>query len=257
YAGHYIPVIAFYINKYNHDYGAIKNVIHINIESILIGNGLVNPLVQFEYFSDIACDSSYGPVLNRSTCNQLRKDCKKCIKLTKTCYASKNIMDCITAEKYCYDKLFISFRISGKNIQDIRKPCNYSNAFCYPELQNIVKYSNLEDVKIELGVNSSLVYQIENFNIRTGFINSCDAAYDCNWLGIDAWTKALHWSGTKGFNDAKVYPWITSSGNYSGNIRTFKGFTFLKILNAGHLVPHDQPVSSLDFFNRWIFKKEL
>ncbi|CAG8744603.1 4659_t:CDS:2, partial [Gigaspora rosea] len=279
YAGHWIPAIAFDINKYNHNCDAIKKLVHINLESILIGSGLINFLEQYKYYPDMACNSTYGPVLNHSTCNQLRKDCKKCIKLIKACYASKNLTDCINAENYCQDKMLGTYKnISGRDFDDIRKSCTNS---CHPEFQNFVKYSNREDVKIELGVNPSLVYSKSNFNIYLSFfytgdmihpfdiyiptllnnnirvlIYAGDADYICNWLGQDAWTKALRWSGTKGFNDAKFTPWITASGNYSGEVRTFKGFTLLRIFEAGHFAAHDQPVSSLDFFNRWIFKKD-
>ncbi|RIB03670.1 Alpha/Beta hydrolase protein, partial [Gigaspora rosea] len=275
FSGHWIPAIAFDINKYNHDHDAIKKLIHIKLESILIGNGLIDPLVQFKYYPDMACKSSYGPVLNHSTCNQLRKDCKQCIKLIKTCYASKNITNCINAEDYCEDKMLGTYnKISGRDLNDIRKSCADS---CYPDLQHIMKYSNREDVKNELGVNPSLVYTLAAPNIYNSFLYSGDrisssnnffpsllknnirvliyagdADYMCNWLGLNAWTKALHWSGTKGFNEARVTPWITANGNNSGEVRTFKGFTFLKIFESGHMVPHDQPVSSLDFFNKWI-----
>ncbi|CAG8807859.1 23298_t:CDS:2, partial [Gigaspora rosea] len=126
--------------------------------------------------------------------------------------------------------------------------------------QNIAKYSNREDVKTELGVNSSFVYKRYNDNIRIQFLNSGDiirsfdiyiptllknnirvliyagdADYACNWLGHNAWTKALRWSGTKGFNNAKFTPWITASGNYSGEVRAFKGFAFLRIFESGHM----------------------
>ncbi|RIB17361.1 Alpha/Beta hydrolase protein [Gigaspora rosea] len=286
FGGQFLPAIAFDINKYNHNHDSIRNIVHINLESILIGNGMMNPLVQFKYFPDMACNSSYGPVLNHSTCNQLRKDCKKLIKLVKKCYDLKNAIDCMNVIYYRDDKMYQPYRIAGKNFRDIRKPCNYTysneSIACYPELKNIKKYSNREDVKTELGINSSFVFHAKNLTIYYNFgysgswispsdiyissllesnirvlIYAGDADYGCNWLGIDAWTKVFHWSGTEGFNKANITPWITASGNYSGEFRTFKGFTFLRIFESGHFVPHDQPVSSLDFFNRWIFKKDF
>ncbi|CAG8609726.1 3073_t:CDS:2, partial [Dentiscutata heterogama] len=93
YSGHYIPAIASDINNYNNDYYTKKNLIHINLESILIGNGFVNPLVQYKYYPDMVCDSTYGPVLDNSTCNQMRIDYNQCFNLIKICYDSKNITD--------------------------------------------------------------------------------------------------------------------------------------------------------------------
>ncbi|CAG8718302.1 40032_t:CDS:2 [Gigaspora margarita] len=268
FAGQWLPTIAFDINKYNYNHDAIRNFIHINLESILIGNGLMDPLVQFKYYPDMACNSSYGPVLNHSTCNQLRKDCKQLIKLVKKYYNSKNAIDCMNVINFCQDKMYQPYEMAGKNLRDIRKSCN-SSVSCYPELLNIVKYSNRQDVKTELGINSSFVFYTKNLTVHYNFIYSGswiipidiyissllknnirvliyagDADYGSNWLGVDAWTKVFRWSGTKGFNEANITPWITASGNYSGEFRTFKGFTFLRIFEAGHYVPHDQPVST-------------
>ncbi|CAG8621641.1 27636_t:CDS:10, partial [Racocetra persica] len=225
----------------------------------------VNPLVQFKYYPDIACDSPYGPVLDNSACNQMRKDYIQCAKLTKTCYDSKNIPDCVTAEQ-CFNGMTQIYRNTNRSDFDIRKSCKEDS--CYPELQDIAKYCNREDVKIELGVNLSLAFQLLNANIFDKFFNSGDIIrrfdiyipslleskirvliyagefdFISNWLGCDAWTKALKWSGTEGFNNANISRWITTTGNYAGDVRTFKGFTFLKILNSGHLVPVDQPIA--------------
>ncbi|CAG8844676.1 2774_t:CDS:2, partial [Gigaspora margarita] len=95
-------------------------------------------------------------------------------------------------------------------------------------------YSNREDVKAGLGVNSSLVHQFCNTTIGVNFIYSGDADYVRNWFGVEVWSKALQWSGTEGFNDVSVTRWITANtGNYSGDVRTFKGFTLLKFSKQG------------------------
>ncbi|CAG8460190.1 6145_t:CDS:2 [Cetraspora pellucida] len=244
YAGHYIPTIASDINKYNNIDDGIENRININLKSILIGNGLFNALVEHEYLSKMACNSSYGPVLNNSACNQMRRDYIHCSELTEKCFDSKNVTNCVTAQN-CFDGMFQLYKTSNRSVYDIRKHCD--GDLCYPELQDIEKYCNREDVKTELGVNPSLVFHVRNANINRDFFNS----------GLDAWTKALKWSGTKGFNNAKVTRWITTMGTHSGDVRTFKGLTFLRIFESGHYVPHDQPIASLDFFIKWIFNKDL
>ncbi|CAG8606405.1 8941_t:CDS:2, partial [Cetraspora pellucida] len=279
YAGHYIPTIASVINKYNNVDDAIENRINIKLKSVLIGNGLFNALVQHKYLSKMACDSSYGPVLNNSACNQMRRDYINCSELTEKCFDSKNLTDCVTAEN-CFDGIYQLYKTSNRSMYDIRKQCDGDS--CYPELQDIEKYSNREDVKTELGVNPSVVFHVRNANVNKNFFNSGDwilffdayvssllesnirvliyagdADLRCNFFGLDAWTKALKWSGTKGFNNADVTRWITTIGTHSGDVRTFKGLTFLRIFGSGHYVPHDQPIASLDFFVKWIFNKDL
>ncbi|CAG8835503.1 15056_t:CDS:1, partial [Racocetra persica] len=37
----------------------------------------------------------------------------------------------------------------------------------------------------------------------------------------------------KGFHNANVTRWITTTGTYSEDVRTFKGLTFLRVFKAG------------------------
>jgi cathepsin A (carboxypeptidase C) len=59
YAGHYIPAIVKEIADNNN---AIEpgnqDVLPIQLSSIAIGNGLTDPLVQYQYYPEMACRSS-------------------------------------------------------------------------------------------------------------------------------------------------------------------------------------------------------
>ena len=80
----------------------------------------------------------------------------------------------------------------------------------------------------------------------------------CNWLGNEAWVNKLEWEGKSEFNAANITKYITEkTSTHAGNTRTYKGLTFLRLFEAGHMVPYDQPGVSLDFFNRWLNKKAL
>jgi cathepsin A (carboxypeptidase C) len=80
-----------------------------------------------------------------------------------------------------------------------------------------------------------------------------DADFICNWLGNQAWTDALEWPGQKKFQDAKLESLkIDQSSKEYGKVKTSGNFTFMQIYGAGHMVPMDQPESSIDFFNRWL-----
>ncbi|RIB04518.1 peptidase S10 serine carboxypeptidase [Gigaspora rosea] len=278
YAGHYIPALAAEI--YNNNNNKIHS--HINLESILIGNGFVNPLVQFKYYPDMACNSSYGSVLDNATCNKMRNDYPRCENFIKKCYESKNADDCSDATIHCSIEMIEPYLDAGKNLLDIRYPCN--GTLCNPGLIAVENFGDRKDVKTELGVDPSLEYQICNIvgitfeflhsgdmilpfhklippllenNIRV-LIYAGDADFLCNWIGNEAWVKELQWSGKEGFNNAKVSPWVNkNTSKQAGEVRTFKGLTFLRIFEAGHMPPYDQPSSSLDFFSRWLFKEKL
>lgn len=58
YAGHYIPAIANAIAESNglvEAQNALEGVVHVNMVSIAIGNGLTDPLVQYEFYPDMVC----------------------------------------------------------------------------------------------------------------------------------------------------------------------------------------------------------
>lgn len=78
-----------------------------------------------------------------------------------------------------------------------------------------------------------------------------DKDFICNWLGVDAWSNKLEWSGSQGFAKAPIRKWEVD-GEHAGDVKSFNQFTVLRVFDAGHMVPYDQPEGSLDMFNRWI-----
>ena len=72
----------------------------------------------------------------------------------------------------------------------------------------------------------------------------------CNWLGNQAWTDALAWSGAEQFAAAANQTWSLASGEEAGSFKSAAGLTFLKVKDAGHLVPHDVPAASLEMVVR-------
>merc|ERR1712224_332281 len=71
-----------------------------------------------------------------------------------------------------------------------------------------------------------------------------------NWLGGQSWTNALKWSGSTAFRRAPNETYMLS-GTVVGSYKTASGLTFMKIDNAGHLVPMDQPAAALDMLNKF------
>ncbi|CAG8793175.1 28634_t:CDS:2 [Gigaspora margarita] len=246
YAGHYIPAIASDITEYN------------------------NSNVQFQYYPDMAYNSSYGRLLDE-TCSQMRQDYTQCAKLINEFYNSNDTQDSGDAIDFCSERLiYIYQKQTGRDLYNIREQCGGD---CYPGVDDIEIYSNREDVKTQLGVNSLLTFIGFNTKIFGNFMTSGDYLRPSDigiplflgsnirvliYAGNEAWTKELKWNGSEGFKNANITPWITNStGEHAGDGTTFEGLTLLKVFKAGHFVPHDQPVASLDFFNRWISKNYL
>jgi len=69
-------------------------------------------------------------------------------------------------------------------------------------------------------------------------VYSGDKDFICNWRGGEAWTTGLDWNGKADFNAAAYKDW-TVNGTPAGQIREHENFKFLRVYNAGHMVPMD------------------
>jgi cathepsin A (carboxypeptidase C) len=67
--------------------------------------------------------------------------------------------------------------------------------------------------------------------------------------------EALEWSGQKEYQAAE-YRNYTVQGGPAGEVKSSGNLTFLRVFDAGHMTPYDQPHNSLAFFNRWIVDKD-
>ncbi|CAK4525358.1 unnamed protein product [Aphanomyces euteiches] len=100
----------------------------------------------------------------------------------------------------------------------------------------------------------SFVADVLEKKIRV-LIYAGDADLVANWVGNHAWTNELEWSGKKAFNAAQNVP-FNVDGNEAGSLQAANNFAFLRVFNAGHMVPQDQPEVSLTMVNRF-FADEL
>lgn len=72
-----------------------------------------------------------------------------------------------------------------------------------------------------------------------------DADFICNYLGNEAWTNELEWTGAEGFRGAQQEDWTpVADMSPAGLSKTYGGFTFLRVFGAGHMV-------RIGGFDRW------
>ncbi|KAG6024525.1 hypothetical protein E4U41_001760 [Claviceps citrina] len=270
YGGHYIPVFASEILSHKDR--------NINLKSVLIGNGLTDGYTQYEHYRPMACgDGGYPAVLDEAACKALDNALPRCQSLIKTCYESESVWSCVPASIYCNNAMIGPYQRSGRNPYDVRRDCKGSS-LCYDELEYISKWLNKAEVMEALGAEVD-TYDSCNFDINRNFlfqgdwmkpyfrlvpklldqipvlIYAGDADFICNWLGNQAWTNKLEWSGHEGFNKAETKGIKVSSSKHAedyGQFKTHGNLTFLQIYKAGHMTPFDQPEPSLDFLNRWL-----
>ncbi|KAI8853149.1 Alpha/Beta hydrolase protein [Chytridium lagenaria] len=228
----------------------VKNEFHVTGESYA-GNGMTDPAVQYEYYAKFACGNSYGPVLDQAECDSMASRYPFCRSLIDACYKYEGTFSCVPGGVYCNNAMIGPFQKTGLNIYDIRRKCDPSNPLCYSILSDIEAYLNRPDVQLVLGVDHSYT------GVRI-LIYAGDSDYICNWMGNEAWTLALEWEGQEGFNAAPVIDWTSKiTGRKAGVFRSFNGLAFLRVFEAGHMVPYDQPEHSVEFINKWMAPKEF
>lgn len=267
YAGHYIPVFA-------HEILSHKNR-NINLQSIAIGNGLTDPYTQYAEYRPMACgEGGYKAVLSPSECESMDNALPRCQSLISGCYESESAWTCVPSAIYCNNALIGPFQRTGYNVYDVREKCKDQENLCYTETAWISEYLNQKNVMDAIGAEVS-DYESCNTDINRNFlfqgdwskpfhrlvpdlikqipvlIYAGDADYICNWLGNKAWSEALEWPGHKSFAEEKLKD-LTLDGEAYGQVKSSGNFTFMRIYQAGHMVPYNQPAGSLDFFNRWI-----
>ncbi|KAJ1950743.1 hypothetical protein FBU59_000536 [Linderina macrospora] len=284
YGGHYVPAVAKAIHEANKELEQKRSLSllsaseeeqrHLPLASIGIGNGIVDSLVQNKYYSTMACNSTYPPVLDQKTCAKMDAAYPTCARLVKACYKWSTALTCVPAMMYCLDNIEGYYEDTGRNPYDVRRMCEDAD-LCYPIMGDIDAFLNQASVQKALGaevtkfescsekvnygfsLNGDLVKPFHHYipplladNIRV-LIYAGDADFVCNWYGNKAWSMELEWPGKAGFNAASDDVWSVE-GQDAGEVRTHGNFTFLRVFGAGHMVPYDQPVNSLDMINKWI-----
>lgn len=161
----------------------------------------------------------------------------------------------------------------GINYYDIRKSCE--GDLCY-DFSNLETFLNQKTVRDALGVGniefvscSTAVYDamLTDWmkNLETGIPALLEdelkvliyaGEYDliCNWLGNSNWVHAMEWSGQKQFGTSATVPFAVD-GAQAGLMKSHGPLTFLKVHNAGHMVPMDQPKAALQMLKSWMAGK--
>ncbi|GAB9475599.1 hypothetical protein Gpo141_00012687 [Globisporangium polare] len=290
YGGHYVPAAAHYIWQQNQEHDAeFTGTKRINLQGIAIGNGMTNTLIQYAYNVEQADNVYNVTFLTESEKAQMRIDAVECIDLTRECQETpKNGTICSVAMGCWMQKLIGPFQRAKRNNYDMRLPCDASkNPLCY-DFSAVTAYLDSERVRKYLNVSSevggwlpinpnvtqtfvadgdwsmsyhTLVADMLNDGLRV-LIYAGDADLMCNWQGNQAWTNALEWKGHEGFNGVEERAFVThdplvanASAVDAGVLRVFENFAFLRVFNAGHMVPMDQPAVSLEMINKF-FKGE-
>ncbi len=276
YAGHYVPAVARAVLRSNAD----STQEQINLSGIAIGNGLTDPAEQYKYY--VPYSEEHGLVSEgtlklmsgiQDLCEPLIKACNTEADPTDSTGRIMTWAECLNAYTFCNIGEITPVQSTGVNPYDVRRPCG-KEQLCY-DFSDIDSYLNQADVKEALGIPSAKKWSECNHVVDIVMVYGGDwmksyasavkeileagvpalvyaGEYDfiCNWMGNDAWTQSLEWSGNDDFAKAVNTTWTTEAGDEAGSYRTAKGLTFLKVKDAGHMAPRDQPYATLDMVRK-------
>lgn len=161
----------------------------------------------------------------------------------------------------------------GLNYYNIKEKCKGS--LCY-DFSPMTKYLNQASVKEELGVKKTWVecnHDVYGEMLGDWMLNYQDDVdllikdgirvliyagnYDliCNWLGNRRWVDTLEWDGAAEWKSSDDFDWNVN-GEYAGKAKETKAMdlVFVQVDKAGHMVPMDKPVQSLDMIKRFLTK---
>eukprot|EP00930_Biecheleria_cincta_P020028 TRINITY_DN15140_c0_g1_i2.p1 TRINITY_DN15140_c0_g1~~TRINITY_DN15140_c0_g1_i2.p1 ORF type:complete len:477 (+),score=101.27 TRINITY_DN15140_c0_g1_i2:37-1431(+) len=280
YAGHYIPAVTHRIFTGNSklQQGDVK----IELKGMGIGNGLTDPSEQYKWYPEYMCTGAgHAPAaINSSTeCAALHAAVVPCEGALDACNSEVPAVSqagCASAMELCGIAFQLPYMATGLNPYDMRIKCE-KPPLCY-DMGNDVKFLNDPEVQKQLGVN--MKFESCNLVVNKAFtldfmknyhllippmlaagidvlIYAGDQDFICNWLGNEKWVLALEWAHKAEFNAAKKTPFVVSgkevgekSGQEVGELRSFDNFHFLRVYQAGHMVPLDQPEAALGMLNQ-------
>ena len=94
------------------------------------------------------------------------------------------------------------------------------------------------------------VTDILNSGLDT-LVYSGDKDFICNWRGGEKWTNEVNWEGKSSYGKTDYVDW-TVGGKAAGHLKSYKNLKFLRVYDAGHMVPMDQPANALQMLKEFI-----
>ncbi|KAH7098173.1 peptidase S10, serine carboxypeptidase [Auriculariales sp. MPI-PUGE-AT-0066] len=278
YGGRYLPVFASAVYDAN-ALAVAEGRAPINLQSILIGNGITDFETMAPAYYDMMCTAaSVEPILPISTCVRIKQTMPRCKAWLKAdCVDKYDAISCGAASNFCGAEIMESFFATNKNPYDISRDCdgNIAETLCYPLMKHISNWLDRPEVRANLGVSpkignfsscspsnqdglhSSKLYVAELLErgIRVlVYVGNYD--WICNWVGNLAWTNALEWTQHAAFKKAELEEWKVE-GERAGLVKSAGPLTYATVEKAGHMVPYDRPVQALAMLNRWLAGEAL
>jgi cathepsin A (carboxypeptidase C) len=125
YGGHYVPSATYKI--FTRNQALQPGEVSVNLKGLGIGNGLTEPLVQYQYYGQMAYNYSIEklghPVLPLSTYQEMQSELPSCTTQIAAC--QNDTSQCAGAMEFCNSVLVEPYEQTGLSPYDFRKTCDY------------------------------------------------------------------------------------------------------------------------------------
>ncbi|KAI9496041.1 prepro-carboxypeptidase Z [Zychaea mexicana] len=272
YASRYVTEYARYIVERNTAALALDR--KILLQTVGFGNPWIDPLYHYESDPQMTCDSTNPFTAPPETCKKMKEIFRhECMPLLNQCSIMDTIRDCSAADKSC-QAIQDLFDSTGQSNTDVRIP-----AIQYTPPQTYARFLNLASTQKQIG--ATVRYTECSNDVRQSFSYSGDIArssrlsvtflldhgihllvyvgdvdFLCNWYGNYALFNDLRWDGADKYRAESLVPWILNDREV-GQIKSSGPLTFIRVYQAGHVVPYYQPLPSLAMFRAWITNTPL
>ncbi|GAA0159021.1 serine protease [Lithospermum erythrorhizon] len=259
YAGKYIPAFGYYALRKNSQLPKSKQ---LNIQGVAIGNGLTDPVTQIA--SD-ALTAYYIGLINKKQKTKLQNLELEAVLLAKNrkwrqaTDARNNVLDTLqnmTGLPTLYDYT----RVTGYETPLVDKLLNNVEVKRALNANESIQFARCSDVVADVlseDVMKSAKYMVE-FLVKNTRVLLYQGANDLRdgVVSTNAWVKTMRWEGIGEFLDAEREVWRVNN-LLAGYVQKWGNLSNVVVLNAGHLVPHTQPVNTQAMIEDWVQEKGL
>ncbi|KAF8907224.1 Alpha/Beta hydrolase protein [Mucidula mucida] len=190
YGGRYLPVFASEIYDQNTIAKAEGRPV-INLDSVIIGNGLTDISTLYEGRYQIECSTAALNIPFQSITRSA---------MQASCIDQFDSINCRAAVNFCEDELSTGMLASGRNIYDISKPCIGTLSLGIPATfsGNFTSASSVVNAAFSAHMDQWRVpnqYYVASLLDRGVRVLIYAGTYDwvCNWVANRLWVEKLEW----------------------------------------------------------------
>ncbi|RMJ24387.1 Carboxypeptidase S1 [Aspergillus sp. HF37] len=277
YGGHYGPEFAHHIAQQNAAIksGSIKGD-HIDLVALGVNNGWFDAGIQEKAYIDYSYNNTYRQIITKEEKSEYMEAYRQsCLPAIQNCPKNGGDLACVNANQVCLNTIQSPLTNEADfNVYNIRCPSGKggppSTYKSYLQDEKVMKAIGAKSDYVECSSIVGRHFQSTGDNSRTFLpelskvvqsgitvlVWAGDADWICNWMGNEYAAEAISFAGQQELQSKKMDPY-TVDGTQKGTFKVVDNFSFLRVFEAGHMVPFYQPEASLQVFNQIMHKRPI